>query len=200
MQPDQLQHFKQKLMREKEELQRLLKKIDRPGLRMSLEESTGELAAYDQHPGDIASELFERSKDLSLREDVKSRLNALEDALDEIERGTYGTCEVCGDNIDLERLEAVPHTTLCYRCRVEHDAPLNYESRPVEEDVLKPPFGRSFRDDTGDVMYDGEDAWQDVANWQEHVPEAEAGAYYGGYGGKDERRDDVVEIDKIPEN
>lgn len=37
--------------------------------------------------------------------------------------------------------------------------------RPIEEAVLEPPFGRTFRDGDDDAAYDGEDAWQDVARY-----------------------------------
>ncbi|MGE5679212.1 MAG: hypothetical protein ACM3ZR_14270, partial [Pseudomonadota bacterium] len=37
-------------------------------------------------------------------------------------------------------------------------------NRPIEEQVLFPPFGRSFTDNSVDneVGYDGEDAWEEV--------------------------------------
>lgn len=37
--------------------------------------------------------------------------------------------------------------------------------RPIEETVLDPPFGRTFRDGDDYTGYDGEDAWQDVARY-----------------------------------
>ena len=41
---------------------------------------------------------------------------AVEDALARIEAGAYGTCERCGGNIALARLEAIPHTRRCVTC------------------------------------------------------------------------------------
>ncbi len=38
-------------------------------------------------------------------------------ALDRIEKGTYGECEICGEPISLKRLEARPVTTKCIRCK-----------------------------------------------------------------------------------
>ncbi|MEZ0323007.1 MAG: TraR/DksA C4-type zinc finger protein [Hydrogenothermaceae bacterium] len=43
-------------------------------------------------------------------------LNQIDQALERIEDGTYGLCEVCGKEIEEERLEAIPWTTLC----IEH--------------------------------------------------------------------------------
>lgn len=41
-------------------------------------------------------------------------------ALERIERGTYGYCEECGNRIPLERLQALPTTTLCVDCKRRH--------------------------------------------------------------------------------
>jgi len=40
-------------------------------------------------------------------------LRAIDQALERMKQGSYGYCEVCGEKIEDERLEAVPWTTLC---------------------------------------------------------------------------------------
>ena len=50
-------------------------------------------------------------------------LNYLDDALKRIERGDYGFCTECGKLIDKERLEAVPHSTLCVKCKLLKNKP-----------------------------------------------------------------------------
>lgn len=82
----------------------------------SLEESTGELSSFDQHPGDVATDTLEREQDDSLREHAAAELEQVEAALARLEDGSYGTCETCGAEIPEERLEARPHTRFC----VEH--------------------------------------------------------------------------------
>ena len=72
-----------------------------------------ELSAVDQHPADIGSELFERQKELSIRESSEVRLQEMEDALRKLDDGTYGICEVCGNPIGKERLQAVPTARSC---------------------------------------------------------------------------------------
>lgn len=42
---------------------------------------------------------------------------SLETALMRIEEGTYGSCRSCGGFIERGRLEALPHTQLCLRCK-----------------------------------------------------------------------------------
>ncbi|HQK63969.1 MAG TPA: TraR/DksA C4-type zinc finger protein [Candidatus Staskawiczbacteria bacterium] len=45
-----------------------------------------------------------------------NRLRQIDHAIDLLHRGRYGTCEECGKEIPLERLEAVPYATLCIKC------------------------------------------------------------------------------------
>ncbi len=43
-------------------------------------------------------------------------LHEASEALARIEEGVYGNCEACSGPIALERLEALPHATLCTGC------------------------------------------------------------------------------------
>jgi len=81
----------------------------------SLTEATGELmsSSADNHLADTASETYEREFDEGVEEDAQAQLREVETALQRIGDGTYGTCSVCGKPIPVERLEAVPWTTLC---------------------------------------------------------------------------------------
>lgn len=83
----------------------------------SLRDSTQELSLIDNHPADIASENYERAKDLSLHEKNRLLLEKVKEALVKIERGSYGYCENCGKPIPPERLAAVPYTEFCLACK-----------------------------------------------------------------------------------
>jgi len=48
-----------------------------------------------------------------LAAEAHQNLIYIENALSRIENGTYGECEVCGKQIQEQRLEAVPYATLC---------------------------------------------------------------------------------------
>ncbi|MSP28338.1 MAG: TraR/DksA family transcriptional regulator [Methylococcales bacterium] len=37
-------------------------------------------------------------------------------ALSKIESGDYGTCQVCGEPINAERLKTIPYSTMCFKC------------------------------------------------------------------------------------
>ncbi len=55
---------------------------------------------------------------------LDQRLAQVTEALQRLDAGTYGTCEVCGDRISRERLEVLPTATLCVADRqgLEHGA------------------------------------------------------------------------------
>ncbi len=129
---------------------------------IGMRESVTDLSFADNHPADLGSENFERSKDLSLREQRFSQLRQVEEALTRIDAGTYGICLRCGGRIAPARLEAVPEAPLCLPCReYEEGAVEKGGRRPVEEDRLFPPFARSIT--PGDPGFDGEDSWQEAA-------------------------------------
>lgn len=130
----------------------------------SFKDSIGELSLIDNHPADVGDELFERSKDLSIRENNNMMLDKVNDALDNIQKGTYGVCERCGKEIEGPRLEAVPYTDQCMKCNSSKGEDFN-RRRPIEEDVLEIPFSRTYVGDSDETAYDGEDSWQDVAKY-----------------------------------
>lgn len=158
-------HFNHLLQQEKESL---LKFADPEGIsrQVSMKDSFGELTLIDNHPADTGSELFERSKDLALHEKRLKTLAEIESALERMGRGDYGRCQICGQMIGSERLEAVPYTPHCLRCqeRLEEQNEEEWD-RPVEEDPLGAPFERTFMDGRDYVAFDGEDAWQKVARY-----------------------------------
>lgn len=165
MDSQQLDYFRKRLLFEKERLEEERAEAGRFNLEEPLTDAVTELSSYDNHPGDLGSETFEREKDLALWNNTNEILDRVNEALELIDNGSYGICEACQAEIDLERLEAVPYTTLCIDCRREQEEHRQNRQRPVEEEFLSPPFGRTFLDKTGMVGTDGEDIWQDVAKY-----------------------------------
>jgi RNA polymerase-binding transcription factor DksA len=88
--------------------------------------SVGELSDYDQHPADIGTEVFEHEKNASILEQVEAQLTDIDAAFARLERGTYGTCEACGKQIEPARLEERPFARFCLQDqqRVEREAGL----------------------------------------------------------------------------
>ncbi|MEC0265604.1 TraR/DksA C4-type zinc finger protein [Paenibacillus anseongense] len=151
------------LLEEKLGLEKHFATNDHYGLSNSFRDGTGELSMYDNHPADVASEIFEREKDISLNEHAEFHLRQVDEALAHMEKGDYGHCIFCDSPIPFERLQAIPTTLYCK----EHvPDPEQSIRRPVEEQVLYPPFGRtSFDERNEETEFDGEDAWQIVESW-----------------------------------
>ncbi|MDD3652772.1 MAG: TraR/DksA C4-type zinc finger protein [Desulfotomaculaceae bacterium] len=192
--------LKNKLLQLKKQLNSQIDFINGQGLEDSLSESISELSTYDNHPADIGSEIFERSKDLALREGVRITLAAVNEALAKIDAGTYGICDLCGQDIEPDRLEAIPYTTVCLECKEEGEELPDQNVRPVEEEVLGKPFARTFSDDPEAIGYDGEDAWREVAHYSETTDEWSRGGTYYGYSitNPDQDRNEAEDVDNIP--
>ena len=81
----------------------------------SISDELGELAegGTDNHMGDTATALHDRELDEGLEESARVTLAEIDAALQRIEAGTYGVCEVCGKPIGAERLAALPWARLC---------------------------------------------------------------------------------------
>ena len=102
------------VVNEKERLAGLVRERGAEGIGTESErDNTSELSGLDQHQGDMGTETFEREKDFSLLEQLEAEIGDLDAALRKIDDGTYGTCEICGKEIDAERLEARPGTRTC---------------------------------------------------------------------------------------
>ncbi len=76
-------------------------------------EAKSELGDRNQDPADIASETFERAKDLSILLGMAAKITDIDRALERLAVGTYGVCEACGQPIGEARLEAWPAARFC---------------------------------------------------------------------------------------
>jgi DnaK suppressor protein len=107
----ELQVFKKKLTQEKALiLQTLSPKMD-PSPK------TGDPEGGDVC--DIASSDRERELRLRLSERDREKLRAVEDALERLEEGSFGTCEECGCKIPPARLKVMPFATVCVDCKAK---------------------------------------------------------------------------------
>lgn len=163
MNQEKLDNLKEILIKEKNDILHYMKQNNSYGLDVSMNDSIGELSGYDNHPGDIGTELFEREKDFGLEENETHLFDQINAALDRIEQGTYGYCVECKGEIPIKRLEAVPYAKYC----LDHQPNKSISiQRPIEEQFLMPPFGRtSFDEKNNETEFDGEDAWQAVERY-----------------------------------
>lgn len=152
---------KEQLKKELLELRTQLAKTEKEtDIKESSQDDVGELSMYDNHPADMGTELFEREKDMALNTHASEEIDKVEKALEALNEGDYGICEVCKTEIPFERLEAVPYTTHCIEHATERDL---REDRPVEDDILIMANPNSFADRREGVRRDSEDSFQEIA-------------------------------------
>ena len=77
--------------------------------------------------GDIGDDIDHANEDRSrelyqlLCERDQQKLVQIREALDAIEKGSYGVCDSCNDTIATKRLYALPFTKLCIDCKSEEE-------------------------------------------------------------------------------
>ncbi|WP_026370208.1 TraR/DksA C4-type zinc finger protein [Kallotenue papyrolyticum] len=74
------------------------------------------------HPAEDASEMYDRERSLAILGVMQRELQQIEHALERIDAGVYGLCEVCQQPIPAERLDARPYATLCITHQRQRDA------------------------------------------------------------------------------
>ncbi len=72
-------------------------------------------------PTDRASHETDRNFLLRVKDRERKLIAKVKEALKRIDEGTYGICEVCGEDISEKRLEARPVTTYCIECKKEEE-------------------------------------------------------------------------------
>lgn len=70
---------------------------------------------------DIATDSLEHELNYIFEEREREKLQNIDEALKRIKEDTYGECDECGDDIELERLMALPFTRLCLDCKAKQE-------------------------------------------------------------------------------
>jgi len=113
MNKKELKRFKELLLERKKELLRSAQSTRETGLVVDTDDLPDEV--------DLASSEADQSMNLLLRDRERTLVKKIDKALAKIEQGDYGTCESCGEEIGVKRLEARPVTDLCIRCKEEQE-------------------------------------------------------------------------------
>ncbi len=90
-------------------------------LRRRRSEANGDLSSMPIHMADMGTDNFEQEFTLHLMQSEEGTLGQIENALERIEEGTYGECELCEVRIPKARLNALPYATTCVKCASERD-------------------------------------------------------------------------------
>jgi RNA polymerase-binding protein DksA len=87
----------------------------------SQRDSSGEVSGHTTHLADMGTDSMEREKAYLIGDTRGEALEDIDEALEKLDKGTYGTCESCAQPIAMERLEAVPYAKLCLKCKTEEE-------------------------------------------------------------------------------
>jgi RNA polymerase-binding protein DksA len=117
MTKQELARFKKLLLAKREEILNDLGKLKDQEMTSTLKDASGENSAYSFHMADVGTDNMEREKTFFFATQEGRFLYHIEQAIERIEKGTYGLCQECGMPIGKERLEAVPHARLCITCK-----------------------------------------------------------------------------------
>ncbi|RDU55860.1 RNA polymerase-binding protein DksA [Helicobacter sp. MIT 00-7814] len=67
--------------------------------------------------GDVVAASAHGNKTISIMELQKKEIQEIEHSLEKIKNKTYGICEMCDEEISIERLKIKPHAKYCIQCR-----------------------------------------------------------------------------------
>ena len=121
MKAEEVAQFKKLLLSVRE---RLVGKVDfmqGEALKKSRQDASGDLSNVPIHMADVGTDNYERDIMIELIQNGEEGVRNIDTALEKIEEGTFGVCELCAKKINKERLKAVPYAKLCIDCQREEE-------------------------------------------------------------------------------
>ncbi|MGA7097475.1 MAG: TraR/DksA C4-type zinc finger protein [Acidimicrobiia bacterium] len=107
-----VERFRKRLEEERDRLQTLIDEYEQELEEARLSESSSDRSP-DPGNAEASSAKLEYAKELSIEQNTLDLLGKVQRALERIEDGSYGTCEVCGKPIPMARLDVLPYTSFC---------------------------------------------------------------------------------------
>lgn len=120
----QIEHLQQRLLRERERALRSLGQFDEMAKSSADHQQDSDMYSYSDHMADLGTDAMEREKMLLFASKEGRYLYRVEDALRRLYKDpdTFGICHSCGNLIDFERLDALPHARYCLDCKLKEEA------------------------------------------------------------------------------
>ena len=102
----QIEEFKKRLLEMRIEMTKIVEETSKDV------KTVGESKGYSQHQADEGTDDFDRTINLQLTDKEMQILRQIERALEKIEEGSYGICDLSKEEIPLKRLEAIPYAIM----------------------------------------------------------------------------------------
>ncbi len=106
---------RQRLIGLRDELVSTMAGVARGNLREHAD--SGDASAFGMHSADAGSDAYDRDLALNLLSQEQNALYEIDEALARIENNVYGYCELSGEKINADRLEAIPFARLTVQCQ-----------------------------------------------------------------------------------
>ncbi len=122
MTKDQLQLLEQRLLHEREQILKELGYFD-DNYTDTTRSASGDLSAYSFHMADQGTDAMEREKQFLFASQEGRYLWHVNEALRRLygSPDKFGQCHQCGQDINFERLDALPHARLCITCKEKEE-------------------------------------------------------------------------------
>ena len=121
MKAEDVAHFRKILLSIREKLVGKVDSMQGEALKRSRQDASGDLSNVPIHMADIGTDNYERELMIELIQNGEEGVRSIDTALEKIEDGTFGVCELCAKKINKERLNAVPYAKLCIDCQREEE-------------------------------------------------------------------------------
>ena len=121
MKAEEVAQFKKLLLSLRERLVGKVDVMQGETLKKSRQDASGDLSNVPIHMADVGTDNYERDIMIELIQNGEEGVRNIDTALEKIEEGAFGICELCAKKINKERLKAVPYATLCIDCQREEE-------------------------------------------------------------------------------
>lgn len=122
MNKKQLAHLEKRLLEERARVMRELGHYDKQ-FSSTLQGADGDLSSYSFHMADQGTDAMEREKQFLFASQEGRYLWHVNEALRRMYKAPkeFGRCHECGNPIDFDRLDALPHARLCISCKAKEE-------------------------------------------------------------------------------
>ncbi|MGO1818173.1 MAG: TraR/DksA C4-type zinc finger protein [Senegalia sp. (in: firmicutes)] len=197
MNKEKTEKYKEMLLKEKENIKETISDL-KEEFDGSVTNSTGELSSYDNHPADIGTEVFMQEHNMNLTDNQKNIMTKIDIALKNMQEGEYGSCIVCGREIEEERLDILPYTVTC----IEHKEKIDEVIGMTDTSEAKYLSNILRRMNKGDENYSGIDGDDINRKLQEHnkIEDDPSNSTGDSNGVFEDDKGSVEDIEDIPDN
>jgi len=125
---EELKHFEARLMEERRRAMKQLGQWDE-SMRSTIQNADGDLSSYSFHMADQGTDAMEREKAFLFASKEGRYLWHIDQALRRLYKHPeiFGICEVSGERIEYDRLDALPHARLSFKAKIQEEGAGDHE-------------------------------------------------------------------------